>query len=130
RAWPGPKIPKVRPPKPGIPGARVIKGAKYKAFTKENFRENLGRMTGGIPEGAHAHHVLPVKFEKNFRKAGINIHEPRFGTWWQAGAHKAAARGYNARWREFFRRNDTPSIERVLAEGRKIASDHGLQIYF
>lgn len=131
---PAPKIPKVPrppPPKPSIPGARVVKGgAGYKAFIKDNFRENLGRMTGGIPESAHAHHVLPVKFEGKCQAAGINIHEPRFGAWWEARAHKASASGYNIRWEQFFEKNAAPSIERILEEGRRIASDYGLQIYF
>lgn len=124
-------LPRVPPPGASLPVARVVKGGSgFKAFTQDNFRENLRRLTGGIPAGAHAHHVLPVKFEKQCQAAGINIHEPRFGAWWEASAHLKAKEPYNARWTAFFIRDTPPSMEEILQFGRKIASDYELQIYF
>jgi hypothetical protein len=126
----------ARPPAPAAtpstrrpPPAPVVSGS-FKPFTRGNFRKNLIRLTGGAPEGAQAHHVFPKKFEKDFRKAGINIHDPHYGAWWRAGAHQSAADAYNARWDKFLYRDKPPSVEQILQFGRKIARDYGLHIYF
>src|SRR5439155_24307430 len=86
--------------KPPVTGSS---GPGSRAFTKDNFRANLGRLTGGIPEGADAHHVFPQKFEEQFRQAGINIHDPRYGTWWETMAHQRAGLMYNQQWKAFLR---------------------------
>ena len=59
-----------------IDGARTIDGIKFKSFTRNNFRDNLGRLTGGIPDGMQAHHTLPYAFETEFSRIGINVHDP------------------------------------------------------
>lgn len=86
------------------------------------------RLTGGIPEGAHAHHVFPQKFAEQFGRAGININDPRFGTWWEAGAHQRAASAYNAAWERFLQTN--PSTGQILQFGREISGQYGLRIGF
>ena len=62
-----------------IDGARTIDGIKFKSFTRNNFRDNLGRLTGGIPDGMQAHHTLPYAFETEFSRIGINVHDPKYG---------------------------------------------------
>jgi hypothetical protein len=81
-------------------------------------------------DGTQAHHVLPQKFAKQFQEAGINIHDPHYGAWWRAGAHRRAATKYNAKWEEFLFQDEPPSAEQILQFGRKIAKEYGLQIYF
>ena len=59
----------------------------------------------------------------NKLKAGINIDNPIYGTWWQVGSHQRAAAPYNALWREFLRLN--PTKEQILEEGRAIMTKFG-----
>jgi len=115
---------------PGGTGAVRVASTGFKAYTRRNFRHNLGQLTGGIPKGAHAHHVLPVKFATKFKKAGINIHNPRFGAWWGKTAHQQSARAYNEAWRQFFKDTQNPTAEQILQFGRNLAKDHGLTIGF
>jgi len=104
--------------------------AQMKPFTAGNFRANLGQQTGGIPKGVQAHHVFPKKFATQFRNAGINIHNPRYGAWWQAGPHQRAAAAYNRAWGVFFRDNPNPTAEQIFRFGREIANRYGLTINF
>ncbi|MCC6215311.1 MAG: hypothetical protein IT376_10605, partial [Polyangiaceae bacterium] len=118
----------------GALGAVVARGAgggagqAFKSFTQRNFRANPGRLTGSIPEGAQAHHVLPAKFEAQFGRARINIHDPRFGAWWEAGAHGRAVSAYNAAWESFLTSN--PSPEQIPQFGRDVSARYGLGVGF
>jgi hypothetical protein len=103
---------------------------KSRPFTANNFRTNLGRLTGGIPKGADAHHVFPQMFEENFTKAGLNIHDPRYGAWWETTAHQRAGYAYNVKWRQFFRVNGSPSAEQILQFGREISAEYHLHVGF
>jgi len=105
-------------------------GEGLRAFTEGNFRTNLGRLTGRIPEGAQAHHVFPQKFAVQFRRAGINVNDPRFGSWWEAGAHQRAARVYNNAWQKFLESKPNATAEQILQFGREISREHGLTIRF
>ena len=72
--------------------------------------------------------MFPQKFAVQFRKAGINIHDPRFGAWWETKAHQQAVFNYNAKWEQFMR--GKRSAEEILQFGRKISAEHGLTIGF
>ena len=74
--------------------------------------------------------MLPVRFEVKCNKAGINIHHPRFGTWWQRRDHQKKARAYNTKWEKFFEKNSNPTGEEILQFGRKIAGEYGFTIGF
>lgn len=99
-----------------------------RAMTRENFRENLSRLTGGIPEGMHSHHVFPQKFAREFSRIGINVHDPRFGAWWEAAAHVGFSAEYNRAWQRFFAQGG--SSEQALDFARKLASDYGYRLNF
>jgi hypothetical protein len=101
-----------------------------RSFTASNFRTNLGRLTGGIREGAQAHHVFPQKFGAAFEKAGINIHDPRFGAWWESGSHLKNASSYNAAWSEFFATTRNPTAEQIFQFGRNLSAEYGIPIGF
>jgi hypothetical protein len=109
-------------------GATKGPGGGFKSFTEGNFRENLARLTGRMPEGAHAHHVFPQKLAKRFQEAGINVHDPKFGAWWERSNHLKNATEYTRRWEEFFRHN--PSFEQILQNGRALANEYGFQVNF
>lgn len=114
----------------GTTGGQAAKAGaqQFKPFTSANFRENLGRLTGGIPDHAQAHHIFPQRFVERFERAGINIHEPRYGAWWRSGAHQKSAAAYNAEWRRFL--DTSPSTEQILQFGRDLAREYGLTIHF
>lgn len=93
----GKKVKKVKKPK------RI----RYRSFTRANFRHNLYVCTELHLVGCDAHHTMPVKFEKQFRRAGINIHHPKWGRWWISvpgleNNHASMARRYNRHWERCF----------------------------
>ncbi len=113
---------------PGVGGAGKSAGGGFKSFTESNFRENLARLTGKMPEDAHAHHVFPQLFEKEFRELGINVHDPRFGAWWSRSSHLKNSYQYTQQWRRFLAEN--PTREQALQFGRELANEHGFQINY
>ncbi len=102
---------------------------KFRSFTKRNFRENMGRLTGTKPEGAHAHHMFPNKYELKFNRAGIDSHNPKYGAWWKASPHLRDSYAFNKSWGQFFARG-AYSPENVLNFGRRLASKYDLTIGF
>ncbi|MBN1206979.1 MAG: hypothetical protein JXB05_18995 [Myxococcaceae bacterium] len=109
-------------------GADKSTAGGFKPFTERNFRENLARLTGQLPEGAHAHHVFPHALKIKFQEKGINIHDPRFGAWWEQSKHLKNADRYNKKWEEFFRQN--PTLEQILQFGREMGGEFGFQVNF
>ena len=100
----------------------------FKPFTEGNFRENLARLTGKMPEDAHAHHVFPQKFEEQFHQRGINVHDPKFGAWWERSSHLKNSAEYLKRWRDFLR--PEPTFEQILQFGRELGGKYGFQVNF
>ena len=60
-------------------------------YTSGNFRANLAKLTGVDPVGYDAHHIFPQKanLQSRFSALGINIHNPIYGTWWEASDHRS-----------------------------------------
>lgn len=110
-------------------GAATEAGPGFKPFTEGNFRENLARLTGQKPAGAHAHHVFPQKFIKEFQEAGINIHDPRFGAWWERTSHLKNTGRYNSKWEALFQETN-PTMEQILQFGRELGGEFGFQVHF
>jgi RHS repeat-associated protein len=109
--------------------ADIAKAAKLKELTRDNFRENLIRYTGNSPyPDMHAHHVFPHEFRDKFWSAGIDVNDPRFGAWWDAGAHLNNHKKYNDEWREFLRQN--PTRDQVIERGRDLADELGFSVVF
>jgi RHS repeat-associated protein len=99
-------------------------GKELLSFSKSNFRKNLIKLTGKNPgKDAMAHHVFPQKFGADFQKIGINIHDPKFGTWWNSSNHLQNAASYNKTWQQFLRNN--PSKSQALDFGRKLMKQYG-----
>jgi hypothetical protein len=103
-------------------------GGEFKPFTESNFRENLARLTGKLPEDAHAHHVFPQSLADKLEKAGINIHDPRFGAWWNKSSHLKKSYEYNRKWEDFLAA--PPTREQILQFGRDLAGEYGFQINY
>jgi hypothetical protein len=100
----------------------------FKSFTESNFRENLARLTGKLPDDAHAHHVFPQALADRFEKAGINVHDPRFGAWWDQSTHLKKSFQYTQRWRKLLSQN--PTREQILQFGRELAREYGFQVHY
>jgi hypothetical protein len=99
--------------------------------TRWNFRKNLQRLTGkGLDDivGMEAHHVLPQQFAPDFAEAGINIHDPVFGSWVDASAHRGWSYTYNQRWSEFL--ENTRTREEILNFARDLAKEYQFDVHF
>lgn len=84
------------------------KAMNYRSFTRSNFKHNLQRRTAKNPLNCQAHHMMPVKFETQFKLADYNIHDPKYGRWWISktgltGNHQSLASKYNSEWENYFR---------------------------
>jgi hypothetical protein len=88
------------------------------SYSAGNFRSNLSKLTGQNPGNADAHHVFPQKFVENFGELGIDIHDPRYGAWWDSAAHAQNSAAYNQEWAGFFRQTG-----RSAADAMQFASD-------
>jgi RHS repeat-associated protein len=97
-------------------------------FTKGNFRENLKRYTGIDPSAHDAHHVLPKTFQDDSRSLGIDVHNPRFGTWWERSAHQRSSTEYNKFWRDFLDTN--PTTQECFDFAKDLADDYGYDLQF
>lgn len=84
------------------------------------FRHNVIQHTGKDP-GANwiAHHGLPVQFEKDFKRLGVNIHDPRWGIWTPVAMHtnKEWHNAYNAAWKQFLQKGPgKPTVQQIERE--------------
>ena len=104
-------------------------GKTYRALTKSNFRYNLQKLTGNLGNGMQAHHVLPQKFIEAFSKAGINIHNPLFGSWVDS-THQSWSSEYNQAWEAFFQVVQNPTAKQIFEKAAELAKQYGFEIYF
>jgi len=104
------------------------KGQELVSFTYRNFRKNLGRLTGGVPDAMDAHHVFPNKFIDEFKEIGININDPHLGAWWDAADHRRKAYEYNKVWEEFFKGQG--NAEQAFDKARELAGKYDFSLNF
>jgi hypothetical protein len=75
-----------------------------------------------------AQHVLPVQYEAQFRKAGVNIWETRYGAMIERRRHKSMhANGHNASWGRFFGRHPNPSQALIEKHASNLAKHYGFR---
>ena len=102
-------------------------------FKLSGFREGLMKLTAKSLDDfvdLQAHHVLPQKFEKEFTIAGIDINDPKYGSWVDPIDHAKWSYDYNKDWETFFRDNQDPSSELILAYAESLSVDYGFIINF
>jgi hypothetical protein len=99
-------------------------------FSRGNFRKNLEKLDGPAPAGCDAHHVCPSKFKIEFDKAGIDIHDPKYGAWWEKMSHRRTASEYNRAWEAFFDGNENPTKQQVEEFARQVAKKYNLETGF
>ena len=115
-----------------LAGKMAVKSSTraFRSFTSSNFRHNLGQLTGNIPANSQAHHVFPQMYLREFTDAGINIHNPKFGVWWETTSHLKNAKAYNDAWKTFFRANSNPTQPQILNQGRTLMQQYGIPVGF
>jgi hypothetical protein len=101
-------------------------GSSYNAG---NFRQNLINRTGVEPPNAQAHHVFPQKFEGDFSRLGIDIHDPKFGAWWDVSAHTQNSYAYNQAWEGFFASGRATASD-AMTFARQLAGTYGYSVGF
>lgn len=102
-------------------------------YYRWNFRSNLKKHIGNPPSSTanpEAHHVLPQKFVDWFSSKGINIHDPKFGSWVDKDIHLKWSYEYNLKWENFKTRNLGASVNEIMDFARFLASKYGFQVHF
>ena len=105
---------------------RIDNAGKATSYTSSNFRKNLGKLTGGEVKGADAHHIFPKAFEMDFKAAGIDIHDPQYGVWWELHEHRQKAKAYNAEWEKFL--HGTKTQEEIIEKAKEMAKKYGYEL--
>ena len=101
----------------------------FKPFTKSNFRHNLEQATDISPGAkAEAHHVFPQKFRNEFKQAGVNIDDPKYGTWWSKPEHGKNAYKYNKQWERHAKDIPYMKKEEILEYGREFMEPYGIPL--
>jgi RHS repeat-associated protein len=105
-------------------GVIVPGEASLLKLTSGNFRQNLMRSLGKSAEevaGQDAHHMLPQaeKFAEQFTKAGLDVHDPKFGTFWDRATHQGVSSQFNADWTGFLSKDR--SAEEIQKYARVLA---------
>jgi hypothetical protein len=72
--------------------------------------------------------VFPQQFADKFQKARINIHDPKYGAWWERSNHLKNGAQYNSLWKEFLSHN--PTFEQILQYGRELGGEYGFKVNF
>jgi RHS repeat-associated protein len=103
-------------------------GKNFKPFTKSYYRENLKILTDTYPpRNIEAHHVFAQQFNKNFLSKGINIHDPKYLSWWEKTSHRTNANQYNSDWMEFIKDNPKATLPQILQQGKEMMSEYGIK---
>ena len=77
-----------------------------------------------------AHHVFPQKFETEFQRAGIMIHDPKYGSWVETLDHQKWSNAYNKSWEEFFKSTVTPTEQQIYQKARDLAKQYNFTLNF
>ena len=59
---------------------------------------------------------------------GVNIHDPKYGVWWEARDHLKNAKVYNETWGNFLEKD--PSFAEILAKGRAMMKEYGIKVRY
>jgi hypothetical protein len=114
-----------------VPEYTMQGGQNFKSFIKANCRDNLKELTGMSPaKSIEAHHVFAQKYTNFFIEKGINIHHPRYMTWWESPFHQRNAAGYNDAWFEFIRKNPDATAAQILGKGKELMNKHGIEVNY
>ncbi|MCD9024487.1 RHS repeat-associated core domain-containing protein [Cohnella silvisoli] len=113
----------------------LFDASKYRVFNSGNFNFNLRIFRGSPPSDMikpEAHHILPQagKFSDFFNDRGINVHDPRFGTWVAKKEHGSWSNQYTKEWETFIARNQNATADDVLSFGRSLGSKYKFEVNY
>ncbi|OGS56641.1 MAG: hypothetical protein A3K60_01375 [Euryarchaeota archaeon RBG_19FT_COMBO_56_21] len=98
------------------------------------FRANLAKITGlSFDKSMQAHHAFPVTFrDLLWDKWGIDVWNPRYGSWVDAVAHGHWSYSYNLKWERFIHSPGVKSIDDVFDFARKLGGmpEYGFKVLF
>jgi len=101
---------------------------KFKPFTERYYRDNLKILTGvSPPTKIQAHHVFPQARTAEFLEKGINVHDPRYLTWWESPMHQRHAKAYSTEWDKFFVDHHNAPKEQFLKYGKELMLEYGFE---
>lgn len=100
-------------------------------YTKNNFRSNVIINTGE-ESSKIAHHALPQEFEEYYNKAGINIHDPKYGIALDRSLHNGVAwhRQINFNLGYDIGQNSNLNAETLLNNARDFYKNIGIEVNF
>lgn len=122
-----------QPPREGDLEQPDCAGINFRSMTSANFRYNLKVQTkkeNNRMADYDAHHVMPKKFADFFQGKGLNIHNPRYGSWVQLNKHRREAYSYNLRWENWIDGHRTATRSEILAYARTVSARYGYRIHF
>jgi hypothetical protein len=92
----------------------------------------LSKLTGKLPTNAQAHHIFPQaeKFADFFQGKCIDIHDPKYGSWWNTSIHQQNSSGYNKKWTKWINKHLNATKQDVINQGRVMAKEYNLEINF
>ena len=61
---------------------------------------------------------------------GINVHDPKYGVWWETKAHGKKSYEYNQAWNEFFGENEERTFDEIMGKARELANKYGYNLNF
>jgi len=85
---------------PKWPGVSIKSGEACRAELKKNLKKAIGEPPAHLKQ-PHAHHDLPVEFQKEFAGLGININEAQFGRWVEGAPHNKWSGQFSDEWKTF-----------------------------
>jgi len=96
-------------------------------YTARNFADNLRKIKPKPSPSHQAHHMLPQAFEDFFRSKGINIHDPRWGAWWDVPEHTQKWRAFNDEWEVWIdTKGNHATIQDIIQKATELARKYNL----
>jgi hypothetical protein len=107
--------------------AKIIKEGG--GATADNFRKRLVAATGENPKAMDAHHTLPkCKADLIENKVpGVNVHDTKWGAWWDSAANQGRNAQYNARVDDFLNSGTVNSEGDLEGMVRMLSGEFGFK---
>ncbi len=74
-----------------------------------------------------ADHIFPQapRFQSQWNRVKLDIHNPKNMSWWASGAHRSAAHSYNKAWDGFFRQFPNATRQQIESFGGSLMKSNG-----
>jgi hypothetical protein len=109
----------------GVAARRSVAGGVVSGTGRGGLRRAMEKL-GPPPSdlvAPQAHHELVWKYVDNFRAAGLDPNDVRFGRWVEADPHRRWSKAYQLEWDAFFKRYPKPSARKILRKLEELRDD-------